>query len=120
MLIDWFTVAAQTFNFLLLIWLLKRFLYGPILQAMDRREARIAGRLQEAQQEQEAAKNEAAEYRRLNRELEEGRAERLREVTEEAAQHRKQLIDEGGPKPRSWRKPGRPRSAGIGNSSWPN
>ncbi len=95
MLIDWFTVAAQTFNFLLLIWLLKRFLYGPILQAMDRREARIAGRLQEAQQEQETARNEAVKYRRLNKELEEGRAEQLREVTEEAARHRKQLIDEG-------------------------
>lgn len=95
MLIDWFTVAAQTVNFLLLIWLLKRFLYGPIIRAMERREARIESRLQEARQEQEAARDEAAEYRRLNQELEEGRAERLRQVTEEAAQHRKQLIDQG-------------------------
>ena len=34
MLIDWFTVAAQITNFLVLVWLLKRFLYAPILNAM--------------------------------------------------------------------------------------
>lgn len=95
MLIDWFTVAAQTVNFLLLIWLLKRFLYGPIIRAMERREARIENRLQEARQEQETAKEEAAEYQRLNRELEEGRTESLRQASEEAAKHRQQLIDQG-------------------------
>ncbi|APG27965.1 hypothetical protein A7E78_09020 [Syntrophotalea acetylenivorans] len=95
MLIDWFTVAAQAVNFLLLIWLLKRFLYGPIIQAMDHREARIESRLQEAHQEQETARKEAAEYQRLNRELEEGRAEGLRQAAEEAALHRQQLIDQG-------------------------
>lgn len=95
MLIDWFTVAAQTVNFLLLIWLLKRFLYGPILQAMERREARIESRLQEARQEHEVAEKEAAKYQRLNRELEEGRMESLRRASEEAALHRRQLIDQG-------------------------
>ncbi|OEU74980.1 MAG: hypothetical protein BA869_11405 [Desulfuromonadales bacterium C00003107] len=95
MLIDWFTVAAQTVNFLLLIWLLKRFLYGPILQAMERREARIEGRLQEARLEHEVAREEAAEYQRLNREMEERRTDSLRQVAEEAGQHRQQLIDQG-------------------------
>ncbi len=95
MLIDWFTVAAQALNFLLLIWLLKRFLYGPIIQAMERREARIESRLQEARQEQEAAKKEAAEYQRLNREFEEGRDESMRQASEDAALHRQKLIDQG-------------------------
>jgi hypothetical protein len=31
MLIDWFTVGAQALNFLILVWLMKRFLYKPIL-----------------------------------------------------------------------------------------
>lgn len=95
MLIDWFTVAAQAVNFLLLIWLLKRFLYGPIIQAMERREARIESRLQEAHQEHEVARKEAAEYQRLNRELEDGRDESLRQASEDAALHRQQLIDQG-------------------------
>jgi F-type H+-transporting ATPase subunit b len=38
MLIDWFTVAAQAINFLILVWLLKRFLYKPVLNAVDARE----------------------------------------------------------------------------------
>ena len=42
MLIDWFTVGAQALNFLILVWLMKRFLYKPILHAIDAREKRIA------------------------------------------------------------------------------
>jgi F-type H+-transporting ATPase subunit b len=42
MQIDWFTVAAQTLNFLLLVWLLKRYLYWPILKAIDARESQVA------------------------------------------------------------------------------
>ncbi|NIP59232.1 MAG: F0F1 ATP synthase subunit B, partial [Gemmatimonadetes bacterium] len=30
MQLDWFTVGAQVFNFVLLVWLLKRFLYRPV------------------------------------------------------------------------------------------
>ena len=48
MLIDWFTVVAQTVNFLVLVWLLKRFFYRPILNAIDAREQRIAAALAEA------------------------------------------------------------------------
>ena len=45
MQIDWFTVAAQTINFLVLMWLLKRFLYKPILNAIAAREKNIADQL---------------------------------------------------------------------------
>ena len=45
MLIDWFTVGAQALNFLILVWLLKRFLYKPILHAIDEREKGIAAQL---------------------------------------------------------------------------
>ena len=45
MLIDWFTVGAQAVNFIILVWLLKRFLYKPILNAIDAREKRIATEL---------------------------------------------------------------------------
>ncbi|MFQ3186924.1 MAG: F-type H+-transporting ATPase subunit b, partial [Marinomonas primoryensis] len=48
MLIDWFTVIAQLINFLVLVWLLKRFLYRPILNAIDAREKRIADELADA------------------------------------------------------------------------
>ena len=55
MLINWFTVLAQVVNFLVLIYFLKRFLYSPILKAMNAREKRIADRLNDA----EAARQKA-------------------------------------------------------------
>ena len=48
MLIDWFTVGAQALNFLVLVWLMKRFLYKPILNAIDKREKLIAAELADA------------------------------------------------------------------------
>jgi F-type H+-transporting ATPase subunit b len=45
MLIDWFTVGAQVLNFIVLVWLLKRFLYRPVLNAIDAREKRVAAEL---------------------------------------------------------------------------
>ena len=44
--IDWFTVTAQALNFVVLVWLLKRFLYGPILRAVDAREQRVAAEVE--------------------------------------------------------------------------
>jgi F-type H+-transporting ATPase subunit b len=48
MLIDWFTVGAQILNFVVLVFLLKRFLYKPILNAIDAREKRVAAELANA------------------------------------------------------------------------
>jgi F-type H+-transporting ATPase subunit b len=61
MLIDWFTVGAQLLNFFVLVWLLKRFLYQPIVDAIDAREQRIAAELAAAaaQQAEAQAQREA-------------------------------------------------------------
>ncbi|WP_332877426.1 F0F1 ATP synthase subunit B [Massilia sp. S19_KUP03_FR1] len=48
MLIDWFTVGAQLLNFLVLVWLMKRFLYQPVLAAIAAREQHIAAGLADA------------------------------------------------------------------------
>ncbi|MEL7236369.1 MAG: F0F1 ATP synthase subunit B, partial [Chloroflexota bacterium] len=42
MTIDWFTVVVEAVNFLILVWLLQRFLYRPIISAMEAREQNIA------------------------------------------------------------------------------
>jgi F-type H+-transporting ATPase subunit b len=55
--IDPFTVAAQVINFLVLILVLKRFLYRPILNAMNARKQKIASQLEAAKN----AKEEAAQ-----------------------------------------------------------
>ncbi|MBI1314319.1 F0F1 ATP synthase subunit B [bacterium] len=77
MTIDWFTYVAQIINFLLLVWLLKRFLYGPIVNAMDAREQQIATRIQAATTAQEEARQQSREYRQQIDELQHTREELL-------------------------------------------
>ena len=48
MSIDWFTFTAQIINFLVLVWLLSHFLYKPIVNAMNDRQARIAAEHEQA------------------------------------------------------------------------
>jgi F-type H+-transporting ATPase subunit b len=94
MQIDWLTVAAQIVNFLVLVWLLKRFLYGPITAAMARREARIAERLSLAAEKQAAADREARSFRDERAALEQARERLLREAHEAADKERKALEQE--------------------------
>lgn len=89
--VDWITVAAQIVNFLVLVWLLKRFLYGPILRAMEAREARIAESADQAERERKAAVLEADRYREMQRDLEVQRDVRLGQAQKEADTLRKSL-----------------------------
>lgn len=94
MLINWFTVIAQIINFLVLVYLLKRFLYGPIIRAIDEREKKIDLRLEEAGKKKEEADLEAEDYRRKNREFNERREEMFSQIQEEVEVRRKDLINE--------------------------
>lgn len=96
MLIDWFTVGAQVVNFLILVWLLKRFLYGPILAAMDAREQRIAQELADAATGKAEAQKERAEFRHKNEQFDAQRATLLTRATEEAVAERQKLLDQAG------------------------
>jgi len=62
MSVNWITVAAQIANFLVLVWLLKRFLYRPILDGIDAREAEIKDRMQEAVHAKEQAHTVEQDY----------------------------------------------------------
>jgi F0F1-type ATP synthase, subunit b len=67
--IDWVTVIAQTANFLVLVYLLKRFLYSPVLEAMDQREQRVKDRLEHAQQRENDAEQQAQAHEEAIEEL---------------------------------------------------
>ena len=94
MLIDWFTVLAQVVNFLILVWLLKRFLYRPILDAIDAREKRIAKELADADAKKAEAQKERDEFQHKNEEFEQQRAALLGKATDEAKAERQRLLDE--------------------------
>jgi F-type H+-transporting ATPase subunit b len=94
MLIDWFTVGAQALNFLILVWLMKRFLYQPILHAIDEREKRIAAELSDADAKKAEAQKERDEFQHKNEEFDQQRAELLSKAMEDAKAERQRLLDE--------------------------
>ncbi|MCB1679839.1 MAG: hypothetical protein KDI16_14235 [Halioglobus sp.] len=69
MSIDWITVIAQIANFLVLVWLLKRFLYRPILDGIDAREAEIARGMAAAGEAQQKAQAAETDYRNRQAQL---------------------------------------------------
>jgi F-type H+-transporting ATPase subunit b len=52
---DWSTLILQTINFAILVWLLHRFLYKPVLAVIDARQAGIARQYEQAGAAREAA-----------------------------------------------------------------
>jgi len=93
MLIDWFTVIAQVINFLILVWLLKRFLYKPILNAIDARENRIAAKIADADAKETEAQQQCEEYEQKNKQFDEQRNAKMNEVLEAAKTEHAQLLD---------------------------
>jgi len=94
MLIDWFTISAQALNFLILVWLMNRYLYKPILNAIDAREKRIAAELADADSKKAEAQKERDEFQHKNEEFDKQRAALLTRATEEVKSERERLLDE--------------------------
>jgi F-type H+-transporting ATPase subunit b len=93
MLIDWYTVGAQAVNFLILVWLLKRFLYKPVLAAIDSREKKIAAELQLAATAKAQSQKERDDLQQQNESLQGQRDELIRSATADAGAQRQHLLD---------------------------
>jgi F-type H+-transporting ATPase subunit b len=94
MLIDWFTVGAQALNFLVLVFLLKHFLYKPILNAIDLREKGIATKLASAIAKEAAAKTEHDDLAGKNQSFDDQRAALLTKAAADAKVEHNRLIGE--------------------------
>jgi len=94
MLIDWFTVIAQAVNFLVLVWLLKRFLYKPILDAIDARERKISETIAEAKETKQAAEIRRDEFERKNQQFNDDRDTLVLKMKNEIDVKREQLLDD--------------------------
>ncbi len=94
MLIDWFTVGAQLLNFGILVWLMKRFLYQPVLDAIAAREHKIADELADAAKTPAEAKHQQDEFQKKNRVFDEQRADLLRDAKQAAQAERERLQTE--------------------------
>ncbi len=92
MLIDWFTVVAQIVNFLILVALLKRFLWGRLVAAIDAREKRIAGRLAEAEEKNQEAERLKEQARAEEAALGDKHDQMIRQAQHEAEDERNAMI----------------------------
>ena len=94
MLADWFTIVAQALNFLILVWLMKRLLYKPVIDAIDEREKRIATELANADAKKAEAQKEHDEFQHKNTEFDQQRAALLSKATDEARAEGQRLLEE--------------------------
>jgi F-type H+-transporting ATPase subunit b len=92
-LIDWFTVCAQAINFLILVWLLRRYLYKPVLAAIDAREKKVAAKINDAAAQETKAQAAGEELRKRNEAFDREREAVMRKATEEGVVERDRIID---------------------------
>lgn len=93
-MIDLFTVVAQIINFLILILLLRRFLYKPVLKAVEARKNKIASEVQAAADLKAEAEKIKSAFELKTQEFDNERQTRLNEALEEAERVRKKRLSE--------------------------
>ena len=84
MSIDWITVLAQIINLLVLALILKKFLYKPVLNMIDQRQALIDGEIQKAHEAAQQAQKDEAAYAEQIRRFKAEKHARLQQVEAEA------------------------------------
>ena len=94
MQISWFIVIAQIINFLVLIWLMKKYLYKPILSAIDDREKKIAAQITDAKAKKAEAKSEQDEFNKKNQDFDQQKKDMTEKAVAEANDQRNKLLDE--------------------------
>lgn len=92
MSINWITVIAQIANFLLLVWLLKHFLYRPILDGIDAREAEIARRMGEAGAAEKKAQQAEADFLYQREQMLAQQSEKIEQALAKSAEERDALL----------------------------
>ena len=81
-MIHWPTVFFQVLNFLVVMWILRKYLFAPVMAAMDRREREIHDRLKAAQKMKKDADDERVALEAELRSLEEKRSRILADARE--------------------------------------
>jgi len=91
--IDWFTLIAQIVNFVILVFLLKIFLYDRIIGVIDKREKEIAGRMEDSERKQHEAEKHLQSLEQEREKIKRKKSELIEKAREEATRSREELID---------------------------
>ncbi len=82
-LIDWAQVVTQILGFLIMLWLLRKFAWGPVLGMLEGRRAKIAGEFTEAERRQADADALKAKYEQELRGIDALARQKLQEAVAE-------------------------------------
>ncbi len=93
MQIDWWTFALQAINFLILIWLLYRFLFGPVKNIVEKRRVVAEQVFADADKAKNQAAASQAHFEAAEAGLGEERQAMLHQAHELSAREREQLLD---------------------------
>ena len=91
--LNWSTFVLEIINFLVLVWLLKRFLYQPVKAVVARRRASIDAQLDEAASRQKEAEALRAQYENRLADWEGEREEARQGLHREIDTERSRLLD---------------------------
>jgi F-type H+-transporting ATPase subunit b len=92
--LSWSTFLLEIINFLVLVWILKRFLYKPVLDVITRRRDGIEKRLAEARRLHDEAETLKADYENRLADWERERQKKRDELKQELDQERRQRLEE--------------------------
>jgi F-type H+-transporting ATPase subunit b len=84
---------TQAINFLVLVWLLQRYLYKPVLAAIAAREQKIAATIKDADTQEGKAKAAGEELRKRNEAFDQERNGLMQQATQAGATERERLFE---------------------------
>lgn len=92
--LDGRTILVNAAGFIILVLLLKRFLFAPVGRILKQREEKVAGTLAKVEAERLAMEKSRAEYEERIARIEQEARDRIQEAIREAGQIRNQLLEE--------------------------
>ena len=102
--IDLFTLVAQIINLIILLFLLRKFLYLPVLKAVEARQKLIADELKSAETARKQAQKEEEKCLAKMREIEAQKQDIMARVQQEAQQLASKLTDEANEQYKQYQK----------------
>ena len=90
---NWVTFFAQIANLFVLVWLLKRFLYRPILSVIEKRQAYIEDKVKKADEAAASAQKQEAALHKKMLQWEKDKQKRLDSLDEELMTYREKQTE---------------------------
>ncbi|MBK3333277.1 hypothetical protein GWK41_09360 [Persephonella atlantica] len=91
---DVLTYIFEIVNFFVLLWILKKLLYNPVISVLKKRKNYIDQKIREAEEAQSKVEKLKQEYQQLLKEIEETRKSKIAQITKEVQQEKERLYEE--------------------------